>query len=356
MYLNISYIPPDELSTLQSDPRSKLEALSLHANKFIVESLLNQHELFAHMYTLKQFFLMQKGDFWSIFINSVGMSLNLPASSLKKFELEASMVSAAVQRPNELFDRVHVRLLSNDLPSSESLKGWDVFSLDYAVDTALSVVLSSNHLRKYQKVFAFLFFVHQIDWKLSQLWQKQIQLEHLLLQLSLVHGQLRYASLVRQKMLHFVRNLQNYLQCEVLDSAWKVFMRNMSAALNLTDIISAHDLYLSSLLPKGLEKLIPLFTLVAKFCAMCYEEFKLLFENLKEIKRVRTVAESRVARGEWGMDINENEVPLRQLQTQAMKLICANFEDILSTTCSVHMDNSDLRSLSFRLRFNGYYS
>mmetsp|Transcript_12263 Transcript_12263/g.16012 ORF Transcript_12263/g.16012 Transcript_12263/m.16012 type:complete len:106 (-) Transcript_12263:40-357(-) len=56
LYLNISYIPPDELSTLQSDPRSKLEALSLHANKFIVESLLNQHELFANMYTLKQFF------------------------------------------------------------------------------------------------------------------------------------------------------------------------------------------------------------------------------------------------------------------------------------------------------------
>jgi len=351
-YLNCQYIIPSHLHDIQNETKQKLHELSTHLNKFILKSLLDEHKLHANLYTLKQYFLLSRGDFWSILISSAGSMLDGPATRLRKYELDALMTSAVTPSALELFDRVYVRLLSDNFVSGDEVVGWDAFSLNYAVDPPLSVVISKKHIEQYQRLFAFIFRVNQIDYKLAKHWQFQTNLEHLLQKLSLQENNLRKISLIRQKVLHFIQNLQSYLQFEVLDAAWKKLGQELSDATSLVDLISAHETYLANLLPKGIDKFNSVFVCICRFLEHSQVEFNMLQKNLIEIEASRKAAEERIARGQWGLELNEEEVPLKAIDTRAVERDALEFE----ADVRIFLSECELRSLVFRLQFNGYYS
>jgi len=323
-------------------------------NKFIIESLTRDHDLYGNIYTLKQYFLLAKGDFWSIFIASAGSMLD--KSNMKKYELEASMTSAAVPSAKEHFDRVQVRIETDNTDSFEQQrKGWDTFNLDYVVDVPLSVVISTDHLKIYQSVFSFLFFAYKVDWKLSQNWQLQIDAEHLLQQLNLRQNCLRMISLVRQRMFHFIRNLHSYLQFEKLDAAWKKLIQDLSRSSTLSDLLIEHDSYLCTLLPDEMDmnKLKSIFVVISSFCEHADSELARLMKNLKKIKEARDLIQQRIACGGWGVDLHHKEIPLNPIESHAIKNDGIDFEKhLLSFLKSCH----GMQSLAFCLQFNDYFS
>lgn len=321
-------------------------------NKFILKALLYDHKLHANLYTLKQYFLLSRGDFWSIFMSSAGSMLDEPASRLRKYELDALMTSAVAPSTHEMFDRVYVRLLSDNFVTDSKIIGWDAFSLNYAVDPPLSVVISKMHIEQYQILFAFIFRVNQIDYKLAKNWQFQTNLEHLLQKMSLHENNLRKISLIRQKMLHFIQNLQSYLQFEVLDAAWKKLVQDLSEAASLSDLIIAHESYLANLLPKGIEKFNSVFVCISRFCEHCQVEFNMLQKNLFAIEAFRRASEDRIARGQWGLDMNQEETPLKEIDVRSVERDALEFE----SDVRIFLSDCELRSLVFRLQFNGYYS
>ena len=323
-------------------------------NKFITNALTRDHDLYGNIYTLKQYFLLAKGDFWSIFIASAGNTLE--KSCLKKYELEASMTSAVVPSLKEHFDRVQVRIEENttDLRGVE-MKGWDMFNLDYVVDVPLSVVISAEHIKQYQTIFSFLFSAYKVDWKLSQNWQLQIHVEHLLQKLNLNENKLRMISLTRQKMFHFIRNLHSYLQFEKLDLAWKNLVNSLSQSSTLSDFVIAHDAYLSSLLPSEVDtdNLKSLFVIISRFCDHSHDELLKILRNLKRIKEARDLIQKRIANGGWGVDLHHKEIPLKSINIRLMESDAEKFEELVLPFLDI---SREMKSFAFCLQFNEYLS
>lgn len=56
------------------------------------------------------------------------------------------------------------------LEASPGDKGWDIFTLDYNVDSPIDTILSPTVMRNYLKIFNFLWRVRRVSHCLSQVW------------------------------------------------------------------------------------------------------------------------------------------------------------------------------------------
>ena len=115
--------------------------------------------------------------------------------------------------------------------------------------------------------FLFLFRLKRVEWMLNNSWRQSTALNHAILIETKAGGVdapsvmasaekssflLRRISTIRQTMLHFVSNLQNYLMFEVLEGGWNSLVRSIDKARTLDDIIHAHDSYLNEIEGKTL--------------------------------------------------------------------------------------------------------
>lgn len=102
-------------------------------------------------------------------IDSLGPSLNKPASSLYRHNLTATLESAIRATTNEgdLINRLDVRMLeftAMDL-------GWDVFMLEYKCQRPLDVVMSRDAMEKYMKMFRMLWRMKRVEYALDLGWK-----------------------------------------------------------------------------------------------------------------------------------------------------------------------------------------
>lgn len=61
---------------------------------------------------------------------------------------------------------------------------------------------------------------------------------------------LHRAHVIRTTMTHFVSTLASYVMFEVLEIMWGQLVRDVKASRGLSDLIAAHDRYLSGILQK----------------------------------------------------------------------------------------------------------
>ena len=155
--------------------------------------------------------------------------------------------------------------------------GWEIFSLDYAVEAPLTAVVHTEAIAKYRTAFHMLWRLRRVEWTLSGSYPSPRLNIHtyilsvsrtffsinLLLYLSASWKQLmsfnhtkgpvvlpklrpilHRCTLYRAKMMHVVTNLCGFLMFEVVEGAWSTLQSKIASARCLDDIISAHDNYL----------------------------------------------------------------------------------------------------------------
>lgn len=84
-------------------------------------------------------------------------------------------MEAAIRSSNAQYDdpdilrRLDVRLLE----MSPGDSGWDVFSLDYHVDSPVNTILTPVAMHQYLKMFNFLWRLKRVEYALSSAWRRQ---------------------------------------------------------------------------------------------------------------------------------------------------------------------------------------
>ena len=89
--------------------------------------------------------------------------------------------------------------------------GLDAFTFEYEVQWPLSLVLSKHSITKYQLLFRHLFHCKHVERQLSASWLSQQEPKQL-------HGVSKAFTAsfgLRQRMLHFLFNIQHYMMFEV---------------------------------------------------------------------------------------------------------------------------------------------
>ncbi|CAM9091251.1 unnamed protein product, partial [Ectocarpus fasciculatus] len=134
------------LRTLQYGDETKLEEIvgrvALLTDERLLKVMMDKAHLVTHLHALKSFMLLGQGDFVTCLMDSVSPELKKRASQIYRHNLTGILEGAlrscnAQYEPAYVLDKITVRLLE----PSPGDTGWEIFSLDYAVDAPLTALI-----------------------------------------------------------------------------------------------------------------------------------------------------------------------------------------------------------------------
>ncbi|KAK7277758.1 hypothetical protein RJT34_22775 [Clitoria ternatea] len=243
-------------------------------------------DLNGHLKALKDYFLLAKGDFFQCFLEESRQLMRLPPrQSTAEADLMVPFQLAALKTIGEedkYFSKVLLRMPSFgitvkpsllDLPkatssvdgssgaslsnSSEmSLDGWDGIALEYSVDWPLHLFFTQEVLSKYLRIFQYLLRLKRTQMELEKLWASVMHQYHSDFakhrnKCSITQKKpqrFRPMWRVREHMAFLIRNLQFYIQVDVIESQWNILQSHIQDSHDFTELVGFHQEYLSALI------------------------------------------------------------------------------------------------------------
>jgi gamma-tubulin complex component 3 len=296
------------------------------AYKTVMARLINLMEdkfaLFSHLQALKKYLLLGQGDFISLLMESLASNLDRPANSQYRHTLTAQL-EHAIRNSNAQYDSADVlrRLDARMLELSHGEIGWDVFTLEYRVDSPLDVIVTPWASKQYLKVFNFLWRIKRVEFALSTTWRRlQTGARGVLgAVVDKLGAEWKRARGGLAEMIHFVDQLQYYILFEVIEAGWEGLQKAIRKPdATLDTLISAHTSYLRSITRKGL-----LGGGAVDFTTQLHELLKLMLAykdavdglysySVAEFTRRQDVAariETRTRAGRWGITEADEDAP-----------------------------------------------
>ncbi|OAD75106.1 hypothetical protein PHYBLDRAFT_96718, partial [Phycomyces blakesleeanus NRRL 1555(-)] len=257
-------VPTFKYGDVQAVERS-IDVTYLETSKQLINLLKRKYKLMEHLRALKRYLLLGQGDFIQHLMDTLGPNLSMPANKLFRHNL-TGVLETAIRASNAQYDdvdilnRLDVRLLEI---SPEDL-GWDVFTLDYHVDSPINTVFSQQAMNQYLRIFNFMWRLKRVEYTLSSAWRRWGTASRTFASIPEMDQDLHQAQLAISRMVHFIYQLQHYylfeasllilqgLNLMVLECSWEKlasFIENKS--IDLDSIIEAHSSYLDKITEKG---------------------------------------------------------------------------------------------------------
>lgn len=186
----------------------------------LIDLMGNKFKLFDHLIALKKFLLLGQGDFVALLMESLSANLDRPANTLYRHNLTAQL-EHAIRGSNAQFEKPDIlsRLDARMLELSHGEVGWDVFTLEYKIETPVDVVVTAYGSKQYLKVFNFLWRIKRVEYALGSCWRRFMTGARGVLRAvnDLVGADWKKSRCVVAEMIHFVNQLQYYILFEVGD-------------------------------------------------------------------------------------------------------------------------------------------
>lgn len=190
----------------------------------------DKFKLFEHLAALKKYLLLGQGDFIALLMESLASNLDRPANSQYRHTLTAQL-EHAIRNSNAQYDSPEVlrRLDARMLELSHGEIGWDVFTLEYRMDSPLDVIVTPWASKQYLKVFNFLWRVKRVEFALGSTWRKCMTGTRGVLGAvdDKVGKEWKSARGGISEMIHFVCQLQYYILFEVIEAGWEGLLTAM---------------------------------------------------------------------------------------------------------------------------------
>uniref|UniRef100_A0A8C5S5Y9 Gamma-tubulin complex component n=1 Tax=Laticauda laticaudata TaxID=8630 RepID=A0A8C5S5Y9_LATLA len=279
----------------------QIEKAYNYASKVLLDFLIDEKELVAHLRSIKHYFLMDQGDFYVHFMDLTEEELKKPVDDIIPTRLEALLELAlrmSTANTDPFKDDLKIDLMPHDLitqllrvlaietkqekaiinadPTELSLSGLEAFSFDYIVKWPLSLIINRKALTRYQMLFRHMFYCKHVERQLCNVWISSKTAK----QCSL-HSSKWFAGAftLRQRMLNFVQNIQYYMMFEVMEPTWHILEKNLKLASNIDDVLSHHTSFLDNCLKDCMltnPELLKIFSKLMSVCVMftnCMQRF-----------------------------------------------------------------------------------
>ena len=216
----------------------------------LIHLMEDKFNLFEHLQALKKYLLLGQGDFIALLMESLASNLDRPANSQYRHTLTAQL-EHAIRNSNAQHDSPEVlrRLDARMLELSHGEIGWDVFTLEYRMDSPLDVIVTPWASKQYLKVFNFLWRIKRVEFALGQTYRRCMTGARGVL--AAVNDKMgegwKNARGGMSEMVHFVTQLQYYILFEVIEAGWEglqaamrkvsTLFRHMSAGKHEIDVM-----------------------------------------------------------------------------------------------------------------------
>ncbi|XP_048358107.1 gamma-tubulin complex component 2 isoform X1 [Sphaerodactylus townsendi] len=293
----------------------QIEKAYNYASKVLLDFLMEEKELVAHLRSIKHYFLMDQGDFYVHFMDLTEEELKRPVEDIIPTRLEALLELAlrmSTANTDPFKDDLKVDLMPHDLitqllrvlaietkqekavisaePTELSLSGLEAFSFDYVVKWPLSLIISRKALTRYQMLFRHMFYCKHVERQLCNVWISSKAAKQHSLHLSKWFAG---AFTLRQRMLNFVQNIQYYMMFEVMEPTWHVLEKNLKLqASNIDDVLSHHTSFLDNCLKDCMltnPELLKIFSKMMSVCVLftnCMQRFSHSMKLDNELERL----------------------------------------------------------------------
>jgi gamma-tubulin complex component 2 len=271
----------DSSSILDSDVlinfQNLMEKIYEWANIALKDLLFKEENLLSIIKSMKRFYFMECGDFYTHFIDTCAELLDLEKDQVMTDKFENVIdntirsTSAVLDVNRELFyfsfskmifkteklyldmytkvlesnDISTVIRLINSLDNDNSFfefgdaKVSESLVIEMKVKWPLNLIFSKQNLLKYQLIFRQLLFLKYQEKKLSECWVIQQHYKG-----TDMVNHLRKSYLLRDQMITFNKNMTYYFFNEVIEPNYLNFTNNLLNAKSIQDIINAHDSFL----------------------------------------------------------------------------------------------------------------
>ncbi|XP_073310609.1 gamma-tubulin complex component 4 isoform X2 [Primulina huaijiensis] len=246
-------------------------------------------DLNGHLKALKDYFLLAKGDFFQSFLEESRQLMRLPPrQSTAEADLMVPFQLAAIKTIGEedkYFSRVSLRMSGIVVKTSQvefpkektysvgdsrvqsgttletSIDGWDGIALEYSVDWPLQLFFTQEVLSKYLRIFQYLLRLKRTQMELEKSWASAMHEDHS--DFAKRHNDCSKSSVsqrrrrcrpmwrVREHMAFLIRNLQFYIQVDVVESQWNVLQSRIQSSRDFTELVGYHQEYLSALISQS---------------------------------------------------------------------------------------------------------
>ncbi|CAG8703806.1 9907_t:CDS:10, partial [Cetraspora pellucida] len=230
---------------------SSIDATYTATSQRLLNILFTKYKLQEHFTALKRYLLLGQGDFIQHLMTQLGPGLSKPANTLYRHNLTGTL-EAAIRASNAQYDdpdilrRLDVRLLE----SSFGEAGWDVFSLDYHVDSPINTIFTPHAMQQYLQLFNFLWRLKRVEHDLSSTWRRNMASARNLYQIEELKKDINTSRFVCSEMIHFTCQLQYYILFEVIECSWDELIKDCIKSGDLDSLIEAHNKYLTNVTTK----------------------------------------------------------------------------------------------------------
>ncbi|XP_022155313.1 gamma-tubulin complex component 4 homolog isoform X2 [Momordica charantia] len=267
---------------------SAVDSIRAIAASHLWQLVVVRADLNGHLKALKDYFLLAKGDFFQCFLEESRHLMRLPprqstaeADLMIPFQLAATKTTS---EEDKYFSRVSLRMPSfgvrvkstqektytdgnpgaalSNLSSDMSLDGWDGVALEYYIDWPLQLFFTQEVLSKYCRVFQYLLRLKRTQMELEKSWASLMHQDHADFAQNRraqrdgsvsSHQRQRFRRMwrVREHMAFLIRNLQFYIQVDVIESQWNILQDHIQDSHDFTDLVGYHQEYLSALISQS---------------------------------------------------------------------------------------------------------
>lgn len=343
---NVSKAPECSVNFSGNNPNEILyKELTVYRQRIVeqvCDTLITQFDLRAHLQGLKDYMLLTKGDFVSSLLAEALPVLVQPQSELYRHQLvpilEAALTSSNAQfDPPQVLACLDARML--DLNGGEL--GWEVFTLEYKLQSPLDVILTPKATRKYLQIFNMLWSLRWAATNLqatyTQINDRSSQVGDVLNDFNL-HGDWRFCAETCQMMAQFLTEIQGYIYTNVIETAWKCLLKVLDNPTTVDHLIDAHLKFLSTIVQKALFGGGEVVRILHELVRIIVD-FKASFESIHD----------GVTTGSF--EQSEASVLFRQV----VALRSSFLEKILELMQKLEGLDEDTRSFVTRINFNNFY-
>lgn len=421
----------------------KVDRAYQYASGRLLHVLRSDYGLLAKLRSVKHYFLLDQGDFFTHFMDVAEDELKPPAANVQPSTLQTLVdiaIRASTIRDEELGDSMKIKLLPYNLVNQliarhrkepigsgsdpnasiagnlKDLSALEALTLDWQVGWPLILIFNRNTIDSYQILFRHLFYCKHVERILGRAWT-QHQLTKQLFQRkrapvaagpknsSLTRSKsaastapaapststtqpssipvnindagsdynlLTRCFALRQRMLHFIQNLQYYMVMEVIEPRYFKLEDTLRNATTVDELLEAHNNFLIECHRNCLLTEMDLFKIITKLLSVCvifcnYTE-RFIKQLTLEQPTTETNKDKKSAKTRETQRLNVASVEGRRVLAEkgfgsTMSKFEANFDkyyrmlmEATSTFQNPNFPEHGLLSLNIRLDFNDFYS
>ena len=329
-------------------------------NKDLVRILLQKFNFMSNLESINKYLLLGQGDMMQTLIESLFEELDKPANLIFKHNLQSHLESAIRASNAQFKDAENIKKLNIKLINpSPGDSGWEIFCLEYKVDSPLNIIFSSKLLKDYQKLFIFF-------WKIKRI--KFTQINHILIKLKNINTNsnnkdaiekaIRISIHFNQEIVHFISNLHNYFALEVLETQYKKLKNELLKINNLDELILKHKQFVRNIKSQCLldeesvtinKKIFAIFNIILKF-STSFDIFCSILDEIKYEYLDNKLGNDNI----YSPNRNKN---INQYLKQASALYNEFHNQMIELINIIELvGKNNLKYLSMKLDFNYFYS